>query len=94
MPKAIWKGVVLAESGDTTLLEGDHFFPPEAVNRQYLKKSNKRADRSWKGEARYYHVVVGDDVNKNAAFYFSQPSKAAAAIKDHVVFNKDVEVVP
>jgi uncharacterized protein (DUF427 family) len=94
MPKAIWKGVVLAESSDTTLLEGDHFFPPEAVCRQYLKKSNKKAVQSWKGEARFYHVVVGDSVNKNAAFYFSEPSKAAASIKDHVVFTNDVEVVP
>jgi len=94
MPKAIWKGVVLAECGDTTLLEGDHFFPPEAVNRKYLKKSDTQAVRSWKGKARYYHVVVGDDVNPDAAFYYPAPSKAAVSIKDHIAFTEDIEVFP
>jgi uncharacterized protein (DUF427 family) len=93
MPKAIWKGVVIAESDDTTLLEGDHYFPPDTVKRKYLKDSDKFTDNSWMGKARYYHLIVGDDFNKNAAFYYPEPSKAATAIKDHIAFIKGVEIV-
>ncbi len=94
MPKAIWKNVILAESDDTTLLEGDHYFPPEAVNRQYLKKSNKQVVCSWKGSARYFHVVVEGEVNSNAAFCYPDPSKAAESIKGHIAFTNDVEIIP
>lgn len=93
MPKAVWKGVVIAESDDTTLLEGDHYFPPDTVNSKYLKDSDKISDNSWKGRTHYYHLIVGDDVNKNAAFYFPEPSKAAVTIKDHIAFIKGVEIV-
>ena len=93
MPKAIWKGAVIAESEDTTLLEGDHYFPPETVNRKYLKDSDEPPARTWKGEVRYLHVVVGKEINKNAAFYHPKPSKAALAIKDHIAFIKGVEIV-
>ena len=93
MPKAVWKGVVIAESDDTTLLEGDHYFPPDTVNRKYLQGSDKTSANSWKGKAHYYHLIVGDDVNKNAAFYFPEPSKAAVTIKDHIAFIKGVEII-
>jgi uncharacterized protein (DUF427 family) len=93
MLKAIWKGAVIAQSDDTTLLEGDHYFPPETVNRKYLKDSDQTSASSWMGEARFFHVVVGKDVNENAAFYYPEPSKAAAAIRNHVAFIKDVRIV-
>ena len=94
MPKAVWKGVVLAQSDDTTLLEGDHYFPPESVHRQFLKKSRKKGVMSWKGEALFYNIVVGGEINRNAAFYHPEPSKAAVAIKNHVAFTKDVVIIP
>jgi len=94
MPKAVWKGVVLAQSDDTTLLEGDHYFPPESVNRQFLKKSRKKGVVSWKGEAFFYNIVMGGEINRNAAFSYPEPSKAAVAIKDHIAFTKDVVIVP
>lgn len=93
MPKAIWKGAVIAESDDTTLLEGDHYFPPETVNRKYLQESDEVSASTWKGEIRYLHVVVGKDINRNAAFYYPKPSKAALAIKGHIAFIKSVEIV-
>jgi uncharacterized protein (DUF427 family) len=93
MPKAVWKGAVIAESDDTTLLEGDHYFPPETVNREYLQESDEVCACNWKGEVRYLHVVVGDDINRNAAFYYPEPSKAALAIKGHIAFIKSVEIV-
>jgi uncharacterized protein (DUF427 family) len=94
MPKAIWKGVVIAQSDDTTLLEGDHFFPPETVHREYLRDSGKvSASSDWKGEIRYLDVVVGKDINKDAAFYYPEPLKAASSIKGHIAFVKSVEIV-
>lgn len=93
MPKAIWKGAVIADSDDTTLLEGDHYFPPETVNREYLKESDKVSAPTWVGEARYFHIVVGEEINRNAAFYYPNPSKAASSIKGHIAFLKDVEII-
>ena len=93
MPKAIWKGTVIAESDDTTLLEGDHYFPPETVNRKYLRESDKVSAPTWMGEIRYLHIVVGKDINENAAFYYPKPSKAAASIKGHIAFLKGVEII-
>jgi len=93
MPKAIWKGAVIAESDDTTLLEGDHYFPPETVNRKYLKKSRKVSPPTWVGEICYLHIVVGEDINEDAAFYYPKPSRAAASIKGHIAFLKGVEIV-
>jgi len=61
MLKAIWKGAVIAKSDDITLLEGDHYFPPETVNRKYLKDSDKQSDFSWKGKARYFQIPMDLD---------------------------------
>jgi len=94
MPKAVWKGVVLAQSDETTLLEGFHYFPPESVRFEFLKKSDRSGAASWKGKIFYYDLVVGAEVNPNAAFYYPEPSKAALAIKDHVAFTKDVVIIP
>ena len=94
MPKAIFKNTIIAQSNDTIHLEGIHYFPPETVNMEYLVASEKRAVCSWKGTAEYFHVAVGSDVTKNAAWYYPDPPGAAAAIADHVAFCEEVEVIP
>ena len=92
--KAIWKDVVLAESDDTIVVEDNHYFPPDSVNREYLKESATHTTCPWKGEASYYDIVVSDAVNKDAAWYYPEPKEAAQQIKDYVAFWKGVEVVP
>ena len=90
--KAIWNGAVLAESDQTVMVEGNHYFPIAAVNRQHFRPSGTHTTCPWKGEASYYDVVVNGDVNKDAAWYYPTPSEAAKEIKDHVAFWKGVEV--
>ncbi|MFW6290261.1 MAG: DUF427 domain-containing protein [Mariniphaga sp.] len=90
--KAIWKGKTIAESSNTKQVEGNEYFPPESVNRQYLKQSSTHTKCSWKGTASYYNLEVDGEVNKDAAWYYPEPSKAASEIKDHVAFWKGVEV--
>ncbi len=90
--KAVWKNAVLAESDKTVVVEGNHYFPPEAVNLQYLKQSRTHTTCPWKGQASYYHVEVDGDVNEDAAWYYPDPKDAAHNIKDHVAFWKGVEV--
>ena len=92
--KALWKDVVLAESGDTIVIEGNHYFPPDSVNKAYLQGSDTHTTCPWKGEASYYNVVVSGAVNKDAAWYYPEPKEAAQQIKDYVAFWKGVEVVP
>ena len=92
--KAIWNDVTLAESDDAIVVEGNHYFPPDSVKREYLKESDTHTTCPWKGEASYYTVVVGDAVNKDAAWYYPEPKEAAHQIKDYVAFWKGVEVVP
>jgi uncharacterized protein (DUF427 family) len=90
--KAMWKNAVLAESDKTVVVEGNHYFPPEAVHRQYLKSSDTHTTCPWKGQASYYHIEVDGDVNEDAAWYYPDPKDAAQNIKDHVAFWKGVEV--
>jgi len=90
--KALWKNAVLAESDKTVVVEGNHYFPPEAVHRQYLKPSDTHTTCPWKGLASYYHVEVDGDVNEDAAWYYPDPKDAAQNIKGHVAFWKGVEV--
>lgn len=90
--KAIWNGKVIAESNETKQVEGNHYFPPESINREYLKESSTHTKCAWKGTASYYHLEVGGEVNKDAAWYYPEPSKAASKIKDHVAFWKGVQV--
>ena len=93
MPKAIWNGVILAESGETRSVEGNHYFPPAAIRKSYLKTSETHTTCPWKGVASYYHVVVDGKVNEDAAWYYPEPKPAAMDIKDFVAFWKGVEVV-
>jgi uncharacterized protein (DUF427 family) len=92
--KAIWKDVVLAESDNTIVVEDNHYFPPDSVNRKYFKESATHTTCPWKGEASYYDVVVNNEANKDAAWYYPEPKEAAKQIKDYVAFWKGVEVVP
>ena len=92
--KAIWNDVTLAESDDTIVVEGNHYFPPDSVKRDYLQESDTHTTCPWKGEANYYTVVVSDAVNKDAAWYYPKPKEAAQQIKGYVAFWKGVEVVP
>jgi uncharacterized protein (DUF427 family) len=90
--KAIWNDVTLAQSDETIVVEGNHYFPPDSVKREYLKESDTHTTCPWKGEASYYTVVVGDAVNKDAAWYYPEPKEAAHQIKDYVAFWKGVKV--
>lgn len=90
--KAIWNDATVAESDQTVVVEGNHYFPPQSVNRQYLQESSKHTTCPWKGEASYYDVVVDGQVNKDAAWYYPEPKPAANEIKDHVAFWRGVEV--
>ena len=92
MAKAIWNGKVLAESNDTIVIEGNHYFPPESINRDYFQDSNTHTTCPWKGQASYHSIKVDGKVNGDAAWYYSDPKPAAAQIKDHVAFQRGVRV--
>ncbi len=90
--KAIWNGKVLAESNATDIVEGNHYFPLEAIHKEYFQPSEKYTTCPWKGVASYYNVVVDGKVNKDAAWYYADPKPAAKQIKDRVAFWRGVEV--
>jgi uncharacterized protein (DUF427 family) len=92
MAKAIWNGVVLAESDRCEVVEGNHYFPAEAVDRRYLRASDTHTTCAWKGVASYYDVVVNGQTNRDAAWYYPEPKEAAARIKDRVAFWRGVTV--
>lgn len=91
--KAEWKGQVIAQSDDTVVVEGNHYFPRDAVREKYLKASAKTTHCPWKGDARYYHVVVDGEENRDAAWYYPEPSEKAAEIRDRVAFWRGVSVL-
>lgn len=92
MTKAIWNDVVLADSDSTVVVEGNHYFPREAVNMAYFQESETHTTCPWKGVASYFTIEVDGKQNPNAAWYYPQPSEAAARIKDHIAFWKGVKV--
>jgi uncharacterized protein (DUF427 family) len=92
MPQAIWNGAVIAESNDTVVVEGNHYFPPDSVSEQYLAPSDRHTVCHWKGTASYYDVVVDGQTNAGAAWYYPDPSPAARQIKDHIAFWRGVRV--
>ena len=92
MPKATWKGAVLAESDQTEIVEGNHYFPPDAIKREHFRESSHTSICSWKGTAHYYDVVVDGDVNPNAAWYYPDPKPEAKNIAGRIAFWKGVEV--
>ncbi|NIL98171.1 MAG: DUF427 domain-containing protein [Planctomycetales bacterium] len=93
MPKAVWNGTTIAHSDRTQVVEGNHYFPADAVDPRYLSASDTQSVCGWKGTASYYHVVVDGQTNPDAAWYYPDPKPEAAAIKDHVAFWKGVELV-
>lgn len=92
MPKAVWNGKVLAESEDVEVVDGRTYFPPEAVNREFLRDSVHTSVCHWKGEARYYTVVVDGEVSHCAAWYYPDPTPEAERIKGRVAFWKGVTI--
>lgn len=92
--KAIWKGKVIAESTATVVVEGNHYFPPEAIRAQYFKPSATHTTCPWKGVASYYDVVVDGEVNADAAWYYPDPKPAAKHIRGHVAFWRGIQVQP
>jgi uncharacterized protein (DUF427 family) len=90
--RASWNNVVLAESDDTVVVEGNHYFPADSLKREYFRASDHHSVCPWKGTASYMDVVVGDEVNANAAWYYPNPSEKAAQIKDRFAFWHGVDV--
>ena len=93
MAKAIWHGAVLAESERFEKVEGNVYFPPGSINRDYFKDSDTHSSCFWKGKASYYDIDVDGETNKDAAWYYPEPKSKAENIKDHVAFWKGVEVI-
>ncbi|MGI9168165.1 MAG: DUF427 domain-containing protein [Pyrinomonadaceae bacterium] len=90
--KAIWNDTVVADSDKTVVVEGNHYFPPETIKRDYFQESSTHTTCPWKGEASYYNVVVDGQANKDAAWYYPEPKPAAAEIRHHVAFWRGVKV--
>ena len=91
--KALLNDIVIAESDDTVIVEGNHYFPVSSLNKEFFEDSDHKSGCFWKGEASYYHVKVEGKTSENAAWYYPDPSDAASHIKDRVAFWKDVKVV-
>lgn len=91
--KAIWKDAVLAESGDTVVVEGNHYFPAASLRREHFRESATHSVCPWKGTASYYDVLVGGEENRDAAWYYPEPKPAAANIRGRVAFWKGVQVL-
>lgn len=92
MAKAIWNGVILAESDQCERVEGNYYFPPDSINKQYFKESDKHTTCFWKGQASYYTIEVNGQENQDAAWYYPTPKEKAQNIKDYVAFWKGVKV--
>ena len=92
MPKAIWNGTVIAESDDTVVVEGNHYFPADSLKTEFFHHSDVKTRCFWKGEASYYDVKADDAVADYAAWYYPDPKPAAAEIKDRVAFWRGVQV--
>lgn len=92
MARAIWNGAVLAESDRCEIVEGNHYFPPDAVRRELLRDSTTHTVCGWKGTASYYDLVVDGQENKDAAWYYPQTKPAAANIQGYIAFWHGVKV--
>ncbi|HEV7647767.1 MAG TPA: DUF427 domain-containing protein [Actinophytocola sp.] len=92
MATARWNGEIIAESDDTTIVEGNHYFPAGSVRQDLLSPSDTTSHCPWKGDASYYTLRVNGEDNADAAWYYPEPKDAAKEIKDHVAFWRGVEV--
>ena len=88
----MWNGAVLASCDETVIVEGNHYFPRDAVVDDHLEASEHTSVCGWKGTASYFHVVVGGERNENAAWTYPEPKSAAASITDHIAFWRGVTV--
>jgi uncharacterized protein (DUF427 family) len=91
--KAIWNGHVVAESDATVVVEGNHYFPPDSVKKEYLEPSSTHTHCGWKGEASYYTLRIDGQTNPDAAWYYPTPLPAAQQIAGHIAFWRGVQVV-
>ena len=92
MTSATWNGVKIAESDETVVVEGNHYFPPESVKKDFLRPSSTTSRCPWKGVASYYSLEVDGKTNKDAVWYYADPSTAAANVKGYFAFWNGVEV--
>jgi uncharacterized protein (DUF427 family) len=92
MPRAFWNGAVIADSNRCVVVEGNQYFPADAVKREFLRDSATHTVCPWKGTASYYDVVVNGQTNKDAAWYYPEPKPAASNVKGYIAFWKGVEV--
>lgn len=92
MPRALWNDQVIAETDEHELVEGNVYFPPGSIRREFFQPSSTTTVCGWKGTANYYNVVVDGQENKDAAWYYADPKPAAANIKDHIAFWRGVKV--
>ena len=91
--KAIWNNTVIAESDDTVVVEGNHYFPPDSIKSEYFHKTETNTSCPWKGMASYYSVTVNGKTNADCAWYYPIPSKEAEKLKDRVAFWNGVQVI-
>ncbi len=91
--KAIWNGAVLAESDETVVVEGNHYFPVDSIKTEFFQPSDTHTVCPWKGEASYYDIFVNGEVNGDAAWYYPETKEAAKEIEGRVAFWKGVEVI-
>ncbi|MFN2190150.1 MAG: DUF427 domain-containing protein [Candidatus Promineifilaceae bacterium] len=92
--KAIWKDTVIAESDETVIVEGNHYFPPESIYSQYFRDSEEHSVCIWKGTASYYDILVNGEVLEGGAWFYPEASPAAKRIEGYIAFWRGVRVVP
>ena len=90
--KAIWNGVVIAESDDIEVVEGNHYFPENSLNRAYVGFSNHKSSCPWKGQASYYSLLVDGELNQDAVWYYADPKPGAEAVRGRVAFMPGVKI--
>ena len=91
--KAIWNGKIIAESDDTINIENNYYFPPNSINKEFIKPSKTSSVCPWKGNASYYTIIVDGKKNVDAAWYYPQPKDMAKKLKDYVAFWRGVEII-
>ena len=92
MVSAKWNGQVIAQSNDTVIVDGNHYFPADSIDQNYFRPNSQTTVCGWKGTANYYDVVVNDQVNEGAAWYYADPKPEAENIRGRIAFWKGVEV--
>lgn len=90
--KATWKNTVIAQSDDTVVVDGNHYFPAASLDRKYVAFSNHQSTCAWKGKASYYSLIVDGEMNIDAVWYYPEPKPEAAMVRDRVAFWKGVKV--